>query len=142
MIKHTNEPVPSLDLKIPTQRAYLQASGLSVSPLGLFQTIPQLEDLDNLKIVHVAGSKGKGSVCTYIESVFRHEGYRTGLITWGKYIPLLHQSFRSPHLINVEERMLINGKPLDKDVFAEYFWLIYDKFKENAVWMSPFIYES
>ncbi|KAL5971258.1 Folylpolyglutamate synthase mitochondrial [Taenia solium] len=79
-----------------------------------------MDDLDKLNIVHVAGSKGKGSTCAYIESMFRHEGYRTGLIT-------------SPHLINVEERIRVDGEPVGRDLFAEHFWLLYDKFSENAV---------
>lgn len=46
---------------------------------------------------------------------------------------LFPHNFRSPHLINVEERIRVNGRPLDRRVFAEYFWLLYDKFNVNAV---------
>ncbi len=49
-----------------------------------------------LKIVHVAGTKGKGSTCTLIESILRAAGYSTGLYT-------------SPHLERFEERIAVNG---------------------------------
>lgn len=57
------------------------------------------------KIIHVAGSNGKGSVCAYIESVLRRAGKRTGLFT-------------SPHLVCIEERFALNGKPCHRDRFV------------------------
>ena len=51
----------------------------------------------NLKIIHVAGTNGKGSVCAMIESVLRNTGLKTGLYT-------------SPHLVTFNERFLINGE--------------------------------
>ncbi|KAM3175464.1 hypothetical protein ACTXT7_008463 [Hymenolepis weldensis] len=97
---------PPLNLRMDIQRAYLKASGLD------------LNQIDSLNIIHVAGSKGKGSTCTYIESILRKEGYRTGLAT-------------SPHLINVEERIRINGQPVDRDVFVKHFWDLHDDFEAN-----------
>jgi len=49
--------------------------------------------------IHVAGTNGKGSTCSYIESVFRTAGFTTGLFT-------------SPHIISFEERFRINGEPI------------------------------
>src|SRR5947199_8905929 len=54
---------------------------------------------EKLRIVHVAGSKGKGSTSAMLESILRHAGYRTGLFT-------------SPHLCRVEERIQVNGTPI------------------------------
>ena len=54
---------------------------------------------NRLRIVHVAGSKGKGSTSAMIASVLRAAGYRTGLFT-------------SPHLSEVEERCQVNGSPI------------------------------
>ena len=54
---------------------------------------------------HVAGTNGKGSVCTYLESCLRAGGRKTGL-------------FMSPHIAHFEERFLINGRPV-----AEPIWL-------------------
>src|SRR5579872_4520618 len=52
-----------------------------------------------LRILHVAGSKGKGSTSAMLASVLRHAGYRTGLFT-------------SPHLCRVEERFQVDGCPI------------------------------
>jgi dihydrofolate synthase/folylpolyglutamate synthase len=54
---------------------------------------------DRLRIVHVAGSKGKGSTAAMLESILRQAGYLTGLFT-------------SPHLCQVEERIQVNGRPI------------------------------
>jgi dihydrofolate synthase / folylpolyglutamate synthase len=52
-----------------------------------------------LRIVHVAGSKGKGSTSAMLASILRRAGYRTGLFT-------------SPHLCNVEERFQVDGQAI------------------------------
>ena len=64
--------------------------------------------LDSLKIIHIAGSKGKGSTCVQTEALLRARGMKTGLFT-------------SPHLIDLRERFRINGKPVDNDTFLKYF---------------------
>ena len=48
-----------------------------------------------LRVIHVAGTKGKGSVCAFLESILRKSGYRTALFT-------------SPHLVCIGERFRIN----------------------------------
>lgn len=55
----------------------------------------------NLKFVHVAGSNGKGSTCSYIASVLFESGYKTGLFT-------------SPHLLDFRERIRVNGNMIDE----------------------------
>ena len=59
-----------------------------------------LERLGNpqnrMKVIHVAGTNGKGSVCAYLDAMLREGGYRVGLFT-------------SPHLVKVNERFKING---------------------------------
>jgi dihydrofolate synthase / folylpolyglutamate synthase len=57
-------------------------------------------------VVHVAGSKGKGSTCAMLESCLRSSGYTTGLFT-------------SPHLTDERERVRINGVNISKDLFVE-----------------------
>jgi len=69
-------------------------------------------DLNRLSIIHVAGTKGKGSTCALTESIIRHHGYNTGLYT-------------SPHLVSVRERIRINGEPISQEKFAEYFWKVW-----------------
>lgn len=55
-----------------------------------------------LRVVHVAGTNGKGSVCSMIEAALRNAGLRTG---W----------FTSPHLHQYAERFRIDGQPLSDD---------------------------
>ncbi|MGV6813604.1 MAG: bifunctional folylpolyglutamate synthase/dihydrofolate synthase [Phycisphaerales bacterium] len=59
---------------------------------------------DQLQIVHIAGSKGKGSVCMMLESTLEACGYTTGVFT-------------SPHLIDVRERVRVAGMPIGEDEF-------------------------
>ena len=59
---------------------------------------------DKLKIVHVAGSNGKGSFCAMTSSILKYAGYKVG-------------TFISPHLIEYNERFLINGKCISDDDF-------------------------
>ena len=56
-------------------------------------------------IVHVAGTKGKGSTSSMIASILSAAGYRTGLYT-------------SPHLDRIEERMMVDGHPSTGDEFV------------------------
>jgi len=55
---------------------------------------------DQVPVIHVTGTNGKGSVCAYLASILTACGYRTGL-----YI--------SPHLIAYQERIQINHKPIE-----------------------------
>ena len=57
------------------------------------------------KVIHVAGTNGKGSVCAMIDSICRAQGYRTGLFT-------------SPHLITFRERIRVNGEMISEDAVA------------------------
>jgi dihydrofolate synthase / folylpolyglutamate synthase len=76
-------PTPA-DLKLDRMRSLLARLGS-----------PQ----DRLPILHVAGSKGKGSTAAMLAAVLQQAGYRTGLFT-------------SPHLCRVEERFQIDGRPI------------------------------
>ena len=51
-------------------------------------------------VITVAGTNGKGSTCAMLESILRQAGYRTGMYT-------------SPHLVRFEERLRLNGDPVD-----------------------------
>ena len=71
-----------------------------------------LEELGNpdeeLQIIHVAGTNGKGSVCADLTSVLREAGYHVG-------------TFVSPHLVDIRERFLLDGIPVSEEIFERSF---------------------
>ncbi|KAJ2743166.1 Folylpolyglutamate synthetase [Coemansia sp. BCRC 34301] len=69
----------------------------------------QVSDLDTLNVIHVTGTKGKGSTCAFVQSLLSQKQLKIGLFT-------------SPHLIEVRERIQINGSPLSRSAFAKYFY--------------------
>ncbi|XP_055630515.1 folylpolyglutamate synthase, mitochondrial isoform X2 [Toxorhynchites rutilus septentrionalis] len=73
-----------------------------------------LEKLDTLPVIHISGTKGKGSTCCLVDSILRTHGYKTGF-------------FSSPHLVSVTERIRLNGKPIEPSIFSAYFWSVYNK---------------
>ena len=60
------------------------------------------------KVIHVAGTNGKGSTCAFLASVFRAAGCSCGLFT-------------SPHLVTINERFQINETDVDDDTFLAAF---------------------
>jgi dihydrofolate synthase/folylpolyglutamate synthase len=61
---------------------------------------------NNIKIVHVSGTSGKGSTSYFLESLFRYHGFKTGLYT-------------SPHIIDITERIIISGTPIEESIFVD-----------------------
>ncbi len=80
------------------------------SKLGLSNIRMLLEKLgnpqDGLKIIHVAGTNGKGSTCAFINSVLSEAGNKVGLYT-------------SPYLEVFNERIQINGNPIEDERLAD-----------------------
>lgn len=66
-----------------------------------------------LKIIHVAGTNGKGSVCSYITNALTGQGFHVGMFT-------------SPHLVKVNERIRLDGVHISDDEFLEYFEKVYE----------------
>lgn len=75
--------------------------------------------MNELNIIHVAGTKGKGSTCAFTRSLLQAHGLRTGF-------PRKIGLYTSPHLRNIRERIQINGKPIVKDLFTKYFFEVWD----------------
>ena len=63
---------------------------------------------EQLNIIHVAGTNGKGSVCADLTAMLMEAGYHVG-------------TFVSPHLTDVTERFLVDGVPVEEAGFSESF---------------------
>ena len=91
------------------------------SVLGLETVKTLLERLDNpqekLKVIHVAGTNGKGSICTFLEAVYRAEGKKIG-----RYV--------SPTIHCYLERFQINGENMAKEVFAKLLMQVDEEIKQ------------
>ncbi|KAH0615573.1 hypothetical protein JD844_005014 [Phrynosoma platyrhinos] len=88
--------------QLEAMTGFLERSGLKV------------RDLDQLNVIHVTGTKGKGSACAFTERILRNYGLKTGF-------------YSSPHLVQVRERIRINGQPISKELFSKYFWQVYNR---------------
>ncbi|MGL5692816.1 MAG: bifunctional folylpolyglutamate synthase/dihydrofolate synthase [Peptostreptococcaceae bacterium] len=86
--------------------------------LGLDSTGKLLELLgnpqENLKVIHVAGTNGKGSVCSFVANILKEEGYKVGLYT-------------SPYLETFTERIRVNGENIPEEDVARIITIIKDK---------------
>lgn len=87
---------------------YIESLGIFGIKAGLERIEYLLEQLgqpqNKIKCIHVAGTNGKGSVCTMLESML--SGYKTG-------------KFTSPHLVSYNERFAFNGQQIDNQAFAD-----------------------
>ncbi|RDX55690.1 FolC bifunctional protein [Lentinus brumalis] len=99
---------------IPEMVEYLNRIGYSTS------------DLNQLNVIHITGTKGKGSTSAFVDSVIRaaRPDWKVGLYT-------------SPHLVAVRERIRINGAPLSEEIFTKYFYEVWDKLQQNTKTASP-----
>jgi dihydrofolate synthase/folylpolyglutamate synthase len=99
------KPIRSLE----RQLARLIERGRGGARLGLERMEEALALLDDpqagLRCVHIAGTNGKGSTAAMVEAIARRAGLKTGLYT-------------SPHLCRFNERIQIDGGPIDDDAFA------------------------
>jgi dihydrofolate synthase/folylpolyglutamate synthase len=108
-------PRPSPSYKEALARLYgLQRFGIKLGLENIQRLIAELHvDLGNARVIHVAGTNGKGSVCAMIDSIARAAGYRTGLFT-------------SPHLVTFRERIKVNGEMISENNVAEILSAIRD----------------
>ncbi|XP_024542135.1 folylpolyglutamate synthase-like isoform X2 [Selaginella moellendorffii] len=108
-----------------TRRYRIAGPNETVQLMGDYLKILQLEEpLKKLSVIHVAGTKGKGSTCAFSESILRACGYKTGLFT-------------SPHLVDVRERFRFNGTEVSETLFQEYFWWCWDRLQEGCTSSLP-----
>ena len=77
-----------------------------------------------MKVIHVAGTNGKGSVCVYLDAMLRSEGKSAGL-------------FVSPHLIRMNERIRIRGEQISDAEFVRVFEQVMEKVRERMLRRLP-----
>src|SRR5436190_5834543 len=86
------------------------SSELAKAEFNLDRMFALMEELGNAQakypIIHVAGTKGKGSVSALCASALQAVGYKVGLYT-------------SPHLLDYCERIQVNGEPISHDFMIE-----------------------
>ncbi|KAM0926457.1 hypothetical protein ACQ4PT_003526 [Festuca glaucescens] len=101
-------------------RAHTGNRGNQWELLERYIQILELEEpIARMKVIHVAGTKGKGSTCTFTESILRSCGFRTGLFT-------------SPHLMDVRERFRLDGVDISEEKFLKYFRWCWNKLQEKT----------
>ena len=92
--------------------AYIEETPKFTTKNKLSHTKECLRRLGNpekkFRVIHVAGTNGKGSTCAFLTSIFREAGYSCGLFT-------------SPHLVTINERFQINEQNIDDDTFLAAF---------------------
>ena len=88
-----------------------QNIGTSAYKPGLERVELLLTELGNphqeLKIIHVAGTNGKGSTCSYLASYLTETGEKVGLYT-------------SPHIYDFRERIRVNGEKISEEFVLEF----------------------
>ncbi|OJD26416.1 hypothetical protein ACJ73_02207 [Blastomyces percursus] len=82
-------------------------------------------NLSHLNVIHIAGTKGKGSTCAFIASLLKAHGDHTGY-------PQKIGLYTSPHIRDIRERIRINGEPISKDLFTIRFFEVWDKLPSKA----------
>jgi dihydrofolate synthase / folylpolyglutamate synthase len=80
-----------------------------------------------LKIIHVAGTSGKGSTTTLIAKILQSQGFKVG-------------SFVSPHIVDMRERIQIGGVMISEEDFGNYFQIVKKVAKKWKIELSFFEY--
>jgi dihydrofolate synthase / folylpolyglutamate synthase len=122
-------------MNYPDSVQFLYALGNEIksAKLGLERIRAVLEALGNperaYRMVHVAGTNGKGSTCAMIEAGLRATGVRTGLFT-------------SPHLIEPTERIQIDGIPVSPSDFERAFNVVHETAEKLDLDCHPTYFET
>ena len=107
----------------------LQSQGKFYINLGLERIQKILLLLDNpqdkMKVIHIAGTNGKGSVASTLANILIYSGLKTGLYT-------------SPHLVEYTERIKINNNEITKENFAQYITEICNLSEKNKIDLTEF----
>jgi dihydrofolate synthase / folylpolyglutamate synthase len=132
------------DVTVPPDESYARALRFWYGRINYEQRTPQPGDfgLDRmrtllarlgnpertLRIIHVAGSKGKGSTSAMLAAILQRAGYRTGLFT-------------SPHLCAVEERIQVDGQPISQRELTALLEDVRVAVEERSARLEPTFFE-
>ena len=122
-------------LSYPDSVRFLYSLGneIKTAKLGLDRIRRVLDALGNpqrtFRVVHVAGTNGKGSTCAMIDAGLRAAGIRTGLFT-------------SPHLIEPTERIQIDGVAVSHDQFQRAFAAVHESAESLDLDCHPTYFET
>jgi len=83
------------------------------------------EPCKNKKIIHIAGTNGKGSTATFLENIFFAGGYSVA-------------KFTSPHILKFNERILINKKMISDEDVVKYYEVVMDILEKNSLQINFF----
>lgn len=100
---HFSEYNSCIDFLFSLERVGIKYDLNNIESLCKHLGNPQLK----FKSIHIAGTNGKGTVASVLNSIFMEGGYKCGLYT-------------SPHIIDFRERILINGKQIDKQYIIDF----------------------
>jgi dihydrofolate synthase/folylpolyglutamate synthase len=64
-------------------------------------------NIQDIKLIHIGGTNGKGSTCAYLSSIIQESGYRVG-------------TFTSPHFFDYRERIKVNNNKIEKDFISKF----------------------
>ncbi|XP_012061395.1 PREDICTED: folylpolyglutamate synthase, mitochondrial-like [Atta cephalotes] len=124
------EAIKALSLTLQSNTTYLQSvkntndsTKLKEVEKYLLRSGITFEQLNSLSVIHVAGTKGKGSTCAFTEAILRQHGFSTGF-------------FSSPHLVSVRERIRLNGEPISQAHFTHFFWNVYQRLEQKREYES------
>lgn len=104
------------DWLIPEMVEYLKRAGHSQ------------RELDGLNVIHIAGTKGKGSTAAFTNALLLRAFHQTNESRQGPRIGL----YTSPHMLLVRERIRLDGIPISEDQFANAFWHVWDAFEKTS----------
>ncbi len=118
-VRTYNSALAFLDSRVNYER--MLRPGYTQANFNLSRMLRLLSALGNphkqLKAIHVAGTKGKGSTCHMLAPILQNAGYKTGL-------------FISPHIVNLRERITINGAMISEAEFTRLIAKIADACKQ------------
>ena len=80
---------------------------------------------ENKKIVHIAGTNGKGSTATFLENIFFAAGYSVA-------------KFTSPHILRFNERILVNKEMISDEDVVKYCEAVMNVLEENGLQINFF----